>query len=314
MNYAWQPHWAWDGGTSFPVTANEWTYVTTVYDGSQQILYKNGDMVYSRAQTGAMGNNSSKFLIGARGSASPSNFFGGMIDEVKIYNRALAENEIKADKNKTRDCAADSVVITTSSLSAGTVNSSYSMTIEAEGGTEPYWWTLENTLISGLSIDQNTGVLSGTINVCPGTYGDAVTIKVEDAAHRIDERKFDLTVNDGGISISPSPPGNFNCNTSDWSQEFTASGSYLGDIDWSIKWIFSDPGGIGITNEQSNSMILDKTGVSPGGEGTYYFKLTATDSLCSTNTYTNITSYSITISGDGVDAPYDYGLAAEWKG
>jgi prepilin-type N-terminal cleavage/methylation domain-containing protein len=104
VNYAWLPHWAWDGGTSFPVTADTWTYVTTVYDGTRQTLYKDGVQVYSRSQTGAIGSNSSKFLIAARGSGSPSNFFGGMIDEVRIYNRALSDSEIRADMTATRTC------------------------------------------------------------------------------------------------------------------------------------------------------------------------------------------------------------------
>jgi len=104
LNYAWRPHWAWDGGNSFPVTANMWTYVTTVYDGSEQILYKDGVKVYSRNQTGAMGSTSNKFLLAARGSGSPYNFFGGMIDEVRIYNRALSDSEIRADMTVTRTC------------------------------------------------------------------------------------------------------------------------------------------------------------------------------------------------------------------
>jgi prepilin-type N-terminal cleavage/methylation domain-containing protein len=104
VNYAWQPHWAWDGGTSFPVTADTWTYVTTVYDGTRQTLYKDGVQVYYRSQTGAIGSNSSKFLIAARGSGSPSNFFGGMIDEVRIYNRALSDSEIRTDMTVTRTC------------------------------------------------------------------------------------------------------------------------------------------------------------------------------------------------------------------
>jgi hypothetical protein len=95
VQYAWQPHWHWDGGSSFPVVANTWAHVVTVYDGTEQILYKDGIQVYARSQTGNIGSSSTKLLIGARGSSNPYNFFGGLIDEVKIYNRALAENEIE---------------------------------------------------------------------------------------------------------------------------------------------------------------------------------------------------------------------------
>ena len=102
VRYAWQPDWNWDGENSFSVSRNTWTYVTTVYDGHEQLLYQDGKNVFSRQQAGAIGQNSNKLLIGARGSGNPHNFFGGMIDEIKIYNRALAENEIKNDRDETR--------------------------------------------------------------------------------------------------------------------------------------------------------------------------------------------------------------------
>ncbi|MEW6264233.1 MAG: LamG-like jellyroll fold domain-containing protein [Thermodesulfobacteriota bacterium] len=94
VQYAWQPYWFWVGDTSFPVTANTWYHVTTVFDGARQMLFKDGGQVYSREQTGVIGTNGNKLLIGARGSGTPVYFFGGLIDEFKIYNRALAENEI----------------------------------------------------------------------------------------------------------------------------------------------------------------------------------------------------------------------------
>jgi hypothetical protein len=104
VQYAWQPHWFWDGGTTFAISPSTWTHVATVYDGTRQILYKNGVSVYSREQTGAIGSNSSRLLIGARGSTTPSYFFGGRIDEVRIYDRALSESEIKAVVEATRTC------------------------------------------------------------------------------------------------------------------------------------------------------------------------------------------------------------------
>ena len=96
LQYAWQPHWAWDGGTSFPVTANTWCHMVTLYDGTRQIVFKDGVQVYNREQTGVIGSNSNKFLIGARGNTSPRHFFGGKIDELRIYDRALSDSEIKA--------------------------------------------------------------------------------------------------------------------------------------------------------------------------------------------------------------------------
>jgi hypothetical protein len=105
VRYAWRPHWAWDGGTSFPINANTWTHVATTYDGAEQMLFKDGLQVFRRDETGgAIGSNSSKLLIGARGSTSPHNFFSGMIDEVRIYDRALSHSEILTIVGETHTC------------------------------------------------------------------------------------------------------------------------------------------------------------------------------------------------------------------
>jgi hypothetical protein len=94
FQYAWQPHWSWDGGTSFPVNAGQWTHAVITYDGSTQLVYENGSLVYERSQSGSLGSNSNKLLIGARGSSAPQHFFGGQIDEVLIYSEALTGGQI----------------------------------------------------------------------------------------------------------------------------------------------------------------------------------------------------------------------------
>ncbi|MFZ4773744.1 MAG: LamG-like jellyroll fold domain-containing protein [Terrimicrobiaceae bacterium] len=99
FTYAWQPHWAWDGDTSFPVSVGTWYNATVVYDKSKQYMYKNGVLVYSRAQTGDMGANSIDLGIGARGLPSASAFFGGNISNTTIYNRDLSASEVLQNYN-----------------------------------------------------------------------------------------------------------------------------------------------------------------------------------------------------------------------
>ncbi|MCP3952632.1 MAG: LamG domain-containing protein, partial [Desulfobacterales bacterium] len=209
FQYAWQPHWAWDGGAAFPVTAGEWTYVTTLYDGASQVLFKNGVQVFSRDQAGAMGQNSNSLRIGARGTTTPRNFFGGMIDEVKVHNRALAENEIKANMAATRSCAADSVTITTATLSDGVMGSPYSDVVAATRGTAPYGWQITASAVPGLTIVPNTGQLTGIIDVCAGDHN--ITVKVTDAGGSMDEKTFTLAVANGTLTMVPSSPKTFNC-------------------------------------------------------------------------------------------------------
>lgn len=95
FKYAWKPHWNWDGETSFPVVTNTWYHVVITYDGVNQIVYKDGDEVYRRPQTGDMGSNNKSFLIGARESDNPRSFFDGNIDELKIFKTALAANQVQ---------------------------------------------------------------------------------------------------------------------------------------------------------------------------------------------------------------------------
>ena len=81
------------GGTALP--ANTWTHLATTYDGTNQILYVNGVQVASRAQSGAIKLSAGPLRIG--GDSIWGDYFQGLIDEVRVYNRALSASEIQAD-------------------------------------------------------------------------------------------------------------------------------------------------------------------------------------------------------------------------
>lgn len=313
VHYAWQPHWVWDGGNAFPIGPDTWTYVTVTYDGRDQILYKNGVPVFQRTQTGAMGTNSSKLLIGARGSTTPRNFFSGMIDELKIYNRVLAENEITEDMNDSRDCGADSVVITTTSLPSGTVGDSYTAPINAIGGTAPYAWEVAVNPFSGVTLSPLTGAmvtLSGTITECAGDYD--ITIRVTDNNSRVDERTFTLTVENGILAISPTAPQIFECTAATFYQDFTITGPTSGGLeDFDLSWNGENPGGFELHPLGGNAVRLRKISSSDINSG-YLFRVTARDANCPDNVFISGT-YTLNVSGEGGDTPYYYGMTGEWN-
>lgn len=72
-----------------------WTHLAATYDGTTQKLYINGELVGSRPQAGTMAVSNGKLRIG--GNSIWGEYFTGHIDEVRIYNRALAQAEISAD-------------------------------------------------------------------------------------------------------------------------------------------------------------------------------------------------------------------------
>jgi RHS repeat-associated protein len=70
-------------------------HVAGTYDGANMRIYVDGNQVASRAQTGAMTHNSNPLYIGRNDFSNT--YFNGMVDEVRVYDRALSEQEIETD-------------------------------------------------------------------------------------------------------------------------------------------------------------------------------------------------------------------------
>ena len=73
---------------------NTWSFVAGTYDGVTMKLYENGVLVNSLAASGNLNESFSPLLIGTRLSL-PSSTFEGIIDELSLYERALAPEEIE---------------------------------------------------------------------------------------------------------------------------------------------------------------------------------------------------------------------------
>ncbi len=78
-----------------PLPVGRWSGVAVTYDGATLRLYVNGRQVSSRATTGTIQTPSNPMWIG--GNRPYGEHFHGLIDEVRVYNRALSENEIRRD-------------------------------------------------------------------------------------------------------------------------------------------------------------------------------------------------------------------------
>jgi len=77
---------------------NTWAHLAGTYDGATERLYVNGVQVASKAQTGSIISSANPLQIG--GDKIYGQFFQGLIDEVRVYNRALTANEIQNDMNR----------------------------------------------------------------------------------------------------------------------------------------------------------------------------------------------------------------------
>jgi hypothetical protein len=77
------------------VALNAWTHVALTFDGAALRLYVNGTLLSTTNLAGAMATSTSALRIG--GNAVWGEYFKGLIDEVRIYNRALGVSEIQVD-------------------------------------------------------------------------------------------------------------------------------------------------------------------------------------------------------------------------
>ena len=76
-----------------PYLINQWHHVAGVYNGRKIILYINGVMIDKARASGSTLNTPSPLVIGSGGANS---FFSGAIDDVRMYNTALSDSEIRS--------------------------------------------------------------------------------------------------------------------------------------------------------------------------------------------------------------------------
>jgi hypothetical protein len=86
---------AWHAASFGPLQGNTWYHLAATFDGTALTSYKNGVlMVSNTAAAGTPDPETGTLLIG-RHSTSSGNYFTGTVDDVRVYDRALAEDEIK---------------------------------------------------------------------------------------------------------------------------------------------------------------------------------------------------------------------------
>ena len=83
------------GTTAVPT--NAWTHLAATYDGTTLRFFVNGVQVASKASPGPIKVSSGALRIGGNGIWGE--YFRGLIDDVRVYNRALTATEIQSDMN-----------------------------------------------------------------------------------------------------------------------------------------------------------------------------------------------------------------------
>jgi hypothetical protein len=79
------------------INVNVWYHIVAAFDGNVNKMYLNGIKMDSLSANGLISNVEYPLLIGANpGPSGQSNYMNGKLDDIRIYNRALSEQEIQA--------------------------------------------------------------------------------------------------------------------------------------------------------------------------------------------------------------------------
>jgi len=155
-------------------------------------------------------------------------------------------------------------ITTASPLPAASIGKNYSLTFNVAGGTSPYLWSVSAGLPAGMTLDSNSGVLSGR----PGTSGTfTFTVQVADSTQSTASKVFTLTVPAPPLTITTLPPLFNGIVGVPYAQTFSASGG-KSPYRWSIA-----SGDIG-------TLTLDPSGAlqgTPQQTGTLSFTVQVTD-------------------------------------
>ncbi|MFA6570067.1 MAG: LamG domain-containing protein [Bacteroidota bacterium] len=87
------------------ISDNKWHFCVALYDRRNVKIYLDGILSNSNICTQDMDSNNESLLIGNDPNPSFISFFKGAIDDIRIYNTALTEQEIEVlfKENKTND-------------------------------------------------------------------------------------------------------------------------------------------------------------------------------------------------------------------
>lgn len=82
-------------GNSGDLRDGNWHHIAVMYDGTSPLIYVDGNVVSLGAEeTTHSGSFSSQLKIGNSLTAQENSFFNGIIDDVRIYGRALTSSEV----------------------------------------------------------------------------------------------------------------------------------------------------------------------------------------------------------------------------
>jgi hypothetical protein len=272
---------------------NVWTHVALTYDGAMLRLYVNGTQVASQARTGNIQITSNPLWIG--GNNPYGEYFRGLIDEVRVYNRALTQAEIQADMNTPVGGGGGNTAPTITTITNQVTNED--APTGGIGFTVGDAQTPAGSLIVSGSSSNTTLVPTGSITF--GGSGANRTVTVTPAANQNGTANITVTVSDGSLSTPTSFQLTVNAvndapTIAAIANQSTSPGMAVGPLSFTIGDVETAAGSLTVSGSSNNTTLLPNANITFGGSGANR-TVTVTPAASQTGTAT----ITITVS-DGV--------------
>ena len=205
--------WARSGDAGFVSTGNSrlstgvWTHLAATYNGSTLRLYVNGISVSSRSMTGTLNSSNMPLRIG--GTLNFDEWYRGLIDDVRIYNRSLSAAEIQTDM-ATPVGVVDTTepeITVTGPADGATISGSVAVSATAtdDVGVSGVQFYLDGAILGAEDTTEPYGVTWDTRTAANGTH--TLTATGHDAADNTASSTVTVTVNNPPRLVILQPPG-----------------------------------------------------------------------------------------------------------
>ena len=181
---------------------NTWSFLTITYNGSTLQTYVNGKLVGSQSVSGAILETNGVLHIG--GDSVWGEYFTGLIDNVRVYNKALSQAQINSDMTTPVSSSSSSpsspLVANAGPSESGDAGAPIAFAGSATGGTAPdtYAWNFGDG-------KQGAGSLTPShVYATGGTY--TATLTVTDAVGDASTSSTTVTVQYPPPTVSAGGP------------------------------------------------------------------------------------------------------------
>ena len=244
------------------IVPGQWVHLAASYDGARLRLYINGVEVSSTAQSGSIAVNNLPVRIG--GNSPYGEYFNGLIDEVRIYNRALSVGEIQSDMNTavTGGGGGGGAAPTLSDISDQVT------TVGTATGAIGFTVNDADTPVSSLSLSGSSSNLSlvPNANIVFGGSGANRTVTVTPAAGQSGSSTITVNVGDGQFSASDSfvltvNAGNSVPTISNLTDRTITVNSSTGAISFTVGDVETAAGSLTVSGSSSNPTLVPTGGI-----------------------------------------------------